>query len=60
MLITSILSGQSSDGPAGKDIIVWSATDVLCDTRARQLGATVSSPIASFDVHFRKSSMAAG
>jgi hypothetical protein len=33
---------------------------VLCDTLATQSGATVISPIASFDVHFLNSSTAAG
>lgn len=61
--IIIMLSVQSSDVLGCMDKTVWSAdieTDVLWATRTRQLGATVSSPIASFDVHFRNSSTAAG
>jgi hypothetical protein len=62
LVIMTMLSVQSSDVPGRIDMALWSAgfTLVLCATRFMQLGATVSSPIASVDVHFRKSSTAAG
>lgn len=63
VVIIIMLSVQSSAALGrAKDTALWSATFtlVLCATRAMQFGSTVTSPIASFDVHFRKSSTAAG
>lgn len=62
-VIIIMLSVQSSGevlDVARSEITLVSTIDVLCDTRATQLGATVSSPIASLDVHLRSSSTANG
>jgi hypothetical protein len=55
-----MLSVQSADVLGSMLWSLFDMTDVLCATRRQQFGATVSSPIASVDVHFRNSSTAAG
>lgn len=53
-------SGETPIDGRNETMVVSVNIDVLCDTRTTQFGATVSSPIASFDVHFRSSSIDAG
>lgn len=59
--LTIVASSVQSWEVLGRiETIVWSAFDVLWETLDRQSGATVTSPIASFEVHFLSSSTAAG